>query len=76
MQNWKELCRTSQSLEHTTVHFGSCGKAGGLCYGMVFSPWSYLVELLPWLKLVFLISVLKSLMFLRIHRERQRSIII
>lgn len=47
------------------------GEAGGLWYVIFFSPWSYLAKLLLWLKLMFLISVLKSLMFLRTHSERQ-----
>ena len=71
--NQSTYCRTSQSLECTNVHFESCGEAGGLWYGIVFSPWSYLAKLLLCLKLI---SALKSLMFLRTYSERQQFIII
>lgn len=63
--------RTSQSPGCINVHFGSCEEPGGLWDGMGFSPWSSLGKLFLWLKLVFLIFVLKSLMFLRTHSERQ-----
>lgn len=53
------------------MHFESWREAGGFGCGMVLSPWSYLAKLLPWLKLMFLLSVSKSLTFLRTHSERQ-----
>lgn len=42
---------------------------------MVLRPWGYLAKLPPWLRLTFLISVLKSLVFLRTHSERQGLVI-
>ena len=50
------VLRDSQSLECTNMHFESQREAGGFGYGMVLSPWSYLVKLLPRRKLMFLLS--------------------
>lgn len=70
--NWFISCkRTSQSLECTNVHFGSCREAVGLRSEMVLKLWGYLAKLPPWRRLTFLISVLKSLVFLRTHSKRQ-----